>query len=75
MRGWTRGGGQEGDSAGGREDFRGAQVMQRAIDAGGSTMATYVRADGTKGSYLEEFAQVFQREGRRVFVVVRKLKK
>ena len=25
------------------------KVMQRAIDAGGSTMATYVRADGTKG--------------------------
>ena len=40
------------------------EVMQRSIDSGGSTMATYVRADGTKGDYLEKFAQVFRREGR-----------
>lgn len=38
-------------------------VMQAAIDAGGSTMATYVRPDGTTGDYLEKFAQVFHREG------------
>ena len=38
-------------------------VMQRSIDSGGSTMATYVKADGTKGDYLEKFAQVFRREG------------
>ena len=38
-------------------------VMQRSIDSGGSTMATYVKADGTKGNYLEKFAQVFRREG------------
>ena len=38
-------------------------VMRRSIDSGGSTMATYVKADGTKGSYLEKFAQVFRREG------------
>lgn len=38
-------------------------VMERAIDAGGSTMATYVKADGTRGDYLEKFAQVFRREG------------
>ncbi len=39
------------------------QVMQASIDSGGSTMKDYVRADGTKGSYLEKFAQVFRREG------------
>ena len=38
-------------------------VMEKAIEAGGSTMATYVRADGTRGDYLEKFAQVFRREG------------
>ena len=37
--------------------------MDASIDSGGSTMATYVRADGTKGNYLEKFAQVFRREG------------
>lgn len=37
--------------------------MDASINAGGSTMATYVRADGTKGDYLEKFAQVFRREG------------
>lgn len=40
-----------------------ATVMQRSINSGGSTMKDYVRADGTKGSYLEKFAQVFRREG------------
>lgn len=39
------------------------RVMERSIESGGSTMATYVRADGTKGDYLEKFAQVFRREG------------
>ena len=39
-------------------------VMDRSISAGGSTMATYVKADGTKGDYLEGFAQVFHREGK-----------
>lgn len=39
------------------------KVMRAAIDSGGSTMATYVRPDGTTGSYLEKFAQVFRREG------------
>lgn len=38
-------------------------VMQASIDSGGSTMKDYVQADGTKGSYLEKFAQVFRREG------------
>lgn len=39
------------------------KVMDRSIASGGSTMATYVKADGTKGDYLEKFAQVFRREG------------
>ncbi|MBR3246500.1 bifunctional DNA-formamidopyrimidine glycosylase/DNA-(apurinic or apyrimidinic site) lyase [Candidatus Saccharibacteria bacterium] len=39
-------------------------VMDRSIESGGSTMATYVKADGTKGDYLELFAQVFRREGK-----------
>lgn len=45
--------------------LEGAQkVMQASIDSGGSTMATYVRPDGTRGDYLEKFAQVFRREGK-----------
>lgn len=39
------------------------KVMQASIDSGGSTMKDYVRPDGTKGNYLEKFAQVFRREG------------
>lgn len=38
-------------------------VMDKSIASGGSTMATYVKADGTKGNYLEKFAQVFHKEG------------
>ena len=40
------------------------EVMTASIESGGSTMATYVRADGTRGNYLEKFAQVFRREGK-----------
>lgn len=40
------------------------RTMQAAIDSGGSTMATYVKPDGTTGDYLEKFAQVFRREGK-----------
>lgn len=39
------------------------KAMDVSIESGGSTMATYVRADGTRGDYLEKFAQVFRREG------------
>ena len=39
-------------------------VMDKSIDSGGSTMQTYVKADGTKGDYLESFAQVFRRENK-----------
>ncbi len=38
-------------------------VMEKSIASGGSTMATYVKADGTKGDYLDFFAQVFHKEG------------
>ena len=38
-------------------------VMEKSIASGGSTMATYVKADGTTGDYLELFANVFRREG------------
>ena len=38
-------------------------VMDKSIASGGSTMATYVKADGTKGDYLELFAQVFHKDG------------
>lgn len=38
-------------------------VMTAAIEAGGSTMATYVKADGTRGDYLDNFAQVFGKQG------------
>ena len=38
-------------------------VMDESIKSGGSTMATYVKADGTKGDYLEKFAKVFRRDG------------
>lgn len=39
------------------------EVMTRSIESGGSTMATYIKPDGTTGDYLEQFAQVFHREG------------
>ena len=38
-------------------------AMDASIKSGGSTMATYVRADGTRGNYLELFAKVFGRQG------------
>lgn len=38
------------------------EVMDKSIASGGSTMSTYVKADGTKGDYLELFAQVFHRQ-------------
>ena len=39
-------------------------VMEKSINSGGSTMATYVKADGTRGDYLDKFAEVFRREGK-----------
>ena len=37
-------------------------VMDKSIASGGSTMATYVKADGTKGDSLDLVAQVFHRQ-------------
>jgi len=39
------------------------EVMRKSIDSGGSTIQTYIRADGTRGDYLEKFANVFNRQG------------
>lgn len=39
------------------------RAMNLAIKSGGSTMKDYVKADGTRGDYLDKFAQVFRREG------------
>ncbi|MCL2869262.1 bifunctional DNA-formamidopyrimidine glycosylase/DNA-(apurinic or apyrimidinic site) lyase [Candidatus Saccharibacteria bacterium] len=38
-------------------------TMNRAIASGGSTDRNYVQADGSRGNYLDKFAQVFRREG------------
>lgn len=43
------------------------KVMDESINSGGSTMATYVRPDGSTGDYLEKFAQVFRREGKECY--------
>ena len=39
-------------------------VMERSLNAGGSTIRNYVKSDGTKGDYLELFAEVFNRQGK-----------
>lgn len=38
-------------------------VMEKSIESGGSTLKDYKKADGTKGDYLDKFAQVFNRAG------------
>ena len=38
-------------------------VMDKSIASGGSTMKDYVKADGTRGDYLDKFAQVFNKKG------------
>ena len=40
------------------------EIMEKSINEGGSTMTNYVKADGTRGNYLDLFAQVFRREGK-----------
>lgn len=40
-------------------------VMERSLEAGGSTIRNYVKSDGTKGDYLELFAKVFNRQGQK----------
>lgn len=39
------------------------EVMEVSIDAGGSTIRNYVKADGTRGNYLDLFARVYGKEG------------
>ena len=39
------------------------EVMEESIGAGGSTIRNYVKADGTRGNYLDKFAKVYGREG------------
>ncbi len=38
-------------------------VMDRSLEAGGSTIRNYVKSDGTRGDYLTLFAEVFNRQG------------
>lgn len=38
-------------------------VMEKSIESGGSTLKDYKKADGTKGDYLDKFAQVFNKQG------------
>lgn len=38
-------------------------AMTKSIAAGGSSMKNYVKSDGSRGDYLELFANVFRREG------------
>ncbi|MBQ6487176.1 bifunctional DNA-formamidopyrimidine glycosylase/DNA-(apurinic or apyrimidinic site) lyase [Candidatus Saccharibacteria bacterium] len=40
------------------------RAMNISIASGGSTMKDYVKADGTKGDYLDKFAQIFNRTGK-----------
>lgn len=40
------------------------EVMEKGIESGGSTIRNYVRADGTRGDYLDLFAKVYHREGK-----------
>ncbi|MDO4271592.1 MAG: bifunctional DNA-formamidopyrimidine glycosylase/DNA-(apurinic or apyrimidinic site) lyase [Candidatus Saccharibacteria bacterium] len=39
------------------------QSMTESLAAGGSTARNYVKADGTRGDYLDKFAAVYKREG------------
>ena len=39
------------------------EVMDESLESGGSTMRNYVKADGSRGNYLDLFAKVYQREG------------
>lgn len=38
-------------------------VMEESIESGGSTMRNYVKADGSRGNYLDLFAKVYHRDG------------
>lgn len=52
-------------------------VMEKSIESGGSTMKDYVKADGTRGDYLDKFAQVFNKTGQkcpRCGTIIKKIK-
>jgi len=38
-------------------------AMEKSLAAGGSTMKNYIKADGSRGDYLETFANVFAKNG------------
>ncbi|MDO5451564.1 MAG: bifunctional DNA-formamidopyrimidine glycosylase/DNA-(apurinic or apyrimidinic site) lyase [Candidatus Saccharibacteria bacterium] len=40
------------------------EVMEKGIESGGSTIRNYVKADGTRGDYLDLFAKVYHRDGK-----------
>lgn len=53
------------------------EVMEESIEAGGSTMRNYVKADGTRGNYLDLFAKVYHLDGKpceRCGVEIKKIK-
>ncbi|MBR2767004.1 bifunctional DNA-formamidopyrimidine glycosylase/DNA-(apurinic or apyrimidinic site) lyase [Candidatus Saccharibacteria bacterium] len=39
------------------------EVMEKSIESGGSTMRNYVKADGSRGNYLDLFAKVYHLDG------------
>ena len=39
------------------------EIMNQSLRAGGSTARNYVKADGSRGDYLDKFARVYNREG------------
>lgn len=51
------------------------KVMDAAINSGGSTLKDYKKADGTKGDYLDKFAQVFNKTGEKCPVCGTKIEK
>lgn len=51
------------------------KVMDTAINSGGSTLKDYKKADGTKGDYLDKFAQVFNKTGEKCPVCGTKIEK
>lgn len=40
------------------------EVMEKSLAAGGSTLKNYVKADGTRGDYLDLFAKIYNRAGK-----------
>lgn len=50
-------------------------VMERSLEAGGSTIRNYVKSDGTRGDYLDLFAKVYGREGKRCEKCGKEIKK